>query len=130
MCEDHYPLISLSESGNAVKVQLHTLEFLAMNRGYFEEHSLRYLPLQFAQRIGTLQDCEIIHGTVRTLAKFAKMYERGEYVKALIAQVPLDHIGKIAHRAREGMQVSYIFGENTIVPEGRREELAKEGWIW
>ena len=41
--------------------------FLFNNKDYFLEHNLGDLPIQFIQRIGAFQNCEVVHGVMAIL---------------------------------------------------------------
>lgn len=121
-------LLTITDLGIVANTQLQSLEFMSIHRDYFKDHSLLYLPDRLLFRVAALRRCGVMHGTVPILEKIAEMYSNAKFVKAVVPQVPLDHILKLASRAKDGMTVSYIFGRNTIVPRGRRELLSSIGW--
>ncbi len=122
-------LLSLTTYGKTVITQIPSFEFLAKYKSYFEEHTLGDLPMKFIQRIGALNNSELVNGVVAVLERWKSMYANSnEYIMELMAQVPLDLIEPLVARIREGIRFSYIFGYNTIVPKGRREILNNVRW--
>ncbi|MEM0363947.1 MAG: hypothetical protein QXS25_00045 [Candidatus Nitrosocaldus sp.] len=122
-------MLSLTTYGNSVITQIPSFEFLAKNKHYFEEHTFGDLPMKFIQRIGALNNTELINGVVAVLERWKMMYANAqEYIMELMAQVPLDLIEPLVERVKQGIRFSYIFGYNTIVPKGRREILNRLGW--
>lgn len=121
-------LLTITDLGIVASAQLQSLEFMSMHRDYFKDHTLLHLPERLLFRIAALRGCSIMNGTVPILEKIAEMYEDAAFVKAVAPQVPLDHVLKLAARAKDGMSVSYIFGHNTIVPKGRSQLLSSIGW--
>ncbi|RMF28626.1 MAG: ArsR family transcriptional regulator [Candidatus Nitrosothermus koennekii] len=122
-------LLILTTYGEIVLTQIPSFQFLSKNKPYFEEHTLGDLPMKFIQRIGALNNSELINGVVAILARWKDMYRNAnEHIMEIMAQVPLDLIEPIVDRLNHGVKFSYIFGENTIVPKGRRELLQKFGW--
>ncbi len=121
-------LLILTTYGKTVLTQIPSFQFLARNKQYFEEHILA-LPMKFIQRIGALNNSELINGVVAVLARWKSMYNNAdEHIMEIMAQVPLDLIEPLANRIKQGVKFSYIFGENTIVPKGRREILQRLNW--
>ncbi len=121
--------LSLTTYGNTVLTQIPSFQFLARNKQYFDEHTLGDLPMKFVQRIGALNNSELINGVVAVLEKWKSMYNNArEHIMEIMAQVPLDLIEPIVNRINDGVKFSYIFGSNTIVPKGRRELLQRFGW--
>jgi len=122
-------LLSLTTYGKSVLTQIPSFEFLAKYKQYFEEHTFGDLPMKFVQRIGALNNSELVNGVVAVLERWKSMYANAEeYIMELMAQVPLDLIEPLVARVREGIKFSYIFGYNTIVPKGRSEILKRVNW--
>ena len=46
----------------------------------------------------------------------------------ITSQYPVDVAATVVVKAQEGIQISYIFGENTIVPRERSQLLKKSSW--
>lgn len=121
--------LTLTTYGRTVLTQIPSFQFLSNNKPYFEEHTLGDLPMKFIQRIGALNNSELINGVVAILARWKEMYRNADkHIMEIMAQVPLDLIEPIVSKVKEGVKFSYIFGENTIVPKGRRELLQKFEW--
>jgi len=53
-------LLSLTTYGKTVLTQIPSFEFLAKYKQYFEEHTFGDLPMKFVQRIGALNNSELM----------------------------------------------------------------------
>jgi predicted transcriptional regulator len=127
--KDSTGVLSLTTYGNTVLTQIPSFQFLAKNKPYFEEHTLGDLPMKFIQRIGALNNSELINGVVAILARWKEMYNNAtSNIMEIMAQVPLDLIEPLVNKVKQGVKFSYIFGENTIVPKGRAKLLNQLGW--
>lgn len=85
-------LHSLTTFRKVILKQISIFTFLAEHEQYFED-ALGDLPMKFIQRMGGLYNGEIIHGVVRVLEMWKLIYhDAKEYIDAIMAQVPLDHI--------------------------------------
>jgi predicted transcriptional regulator len=79
--------------------------------------------------MGTFQSCEIVHGVMAILQRWKNLYgESEQYIKEIMAQVPLDLIETVSSRVEKGVRFSYIFAANAVVPKGRTQILQKVGW--
>ncbi len=127
--KDPAGVLTLTTYGNTILTQIPSFQFLAKNKPYFEEHTLGDLPMKFIQRIGALNNSELINGVVAILARWKEMYNNATTnIMEVMAQVPLDLIEPLVNKIREGTKFAYIFGENTIVPKGRTKLLTQLGW--
>jgi predicted transcriptional regulator len=55
--------------------------FLFNNKDYFLEHNLGDLPIQYIQRIGDIQNCEVVHGVMAILQRWKMLYSTStEYI--------------------------------------------------
>jgi predicted transcriptional regulator len=121
--------LMLTVYGRTVVMLIPGYDFLYRNKDFFLDHSLGDLPTKFIQRIGTFQSCEMVHGVMAILQRWKNLYSESEqYIKEIMAQVPLDLIETVNSRVERGVKFSYIFAANAVVPKGRTQLLQKLGW--
>jgi predicted transcriptional regulator len=121
--------LMLTVYGRTVVMLIPGYDFLYRNRDFFLDHTFGDLPTKFIQRMGTFQSCEMVHGVMAILQRWKNLYnESEEYIKEIMAQVPLDLIETVSNRVKNGVKFSYIFAANAVVPKGRTQLLEKVGW--
>lgn len=121
--------LMLTVYGRTVVMLMPSYDFLYRNKEFFLDHSLGDLPTKFIQRMGTFQNCEMVHGVMAILQRWKNLYSESEqYIKEIMAQVPLDLIETLSSRVEKGVRFSYIFAANAVVPKGRTQILQKIGW--
>jgi predicted transcriptional regulator len=121
--------LMLTVYGRTVVMLMPSYDFLYRNKEFFLDHSFGDLPTKFIQRMGTFQSCEIVHGVMAILQRWKNLYSESEqYIKEIMAQVPLDLIETVSSRVEKGVKFSYIFAANAVVPKGRTQILQKVGW--
>jgi predicted transcriptional regulator len=119
----------LTSYGRTIVSLVPSYDFLYRNREFFLDHSLGDLPVKFVQRMGAFSGCEIVHGVMAILQRWKTLYgESEQFIKEIMAQVPLDLIETISERIGSGVKFSYIFSSNAVVPKGRTQLLQKVGW--
>jgi predicted transcriptional regulator len=119
----------LTPYGRMIVSLIPSYDFLVHQKEYFLEHNLGELPLKFIQRIGALNNCEVIHGVMAILQHWKEIYTNSNrYIKEIMSQVPLDLIEIIGNRVQSNVKFSYIFAKNAIIPKGRSRILQKIGW--
>ena len=119
----------LTSYGKTIVSLVPSYDFLYRNREFFLDHSLGDLPVKFVQRMGAFSGCEIVHGVMAILQRWKTLYgESEQFIKEIMAQVPLDLIETISDRIDSGVKFSYIFSSNAVVPKGRTQLLQKVGW--
>ena len=125
--KDSDGIFSLTTFGNTIIKQIPSFDFLSRHKEYFSEHTLGELPMKFVQRIGALNNCELVRGIVAILEFWKQIYRESEnYIFEIIPQVPLDLIEPILFNVRErGIRLSYIFPSDVIIPKGRTELLRR-----
>jgi predicted transcriptional regulator len=125
--KDSEGIFSLTTFGNTIIKQIPSFDFLSRHKEYFSEHTLGELPMKFVQRIGALNNCELVRGIVAILEFWKQIYRDSEnYIFEIIPQVPLDLIEPILFNVRErGIRLSYIFPRDVIIPKGRTELLRR-----
>ncbi len=121
--------LALTAYGRTVATIRPSYEFLYRNKEFFLDHGLGNLPRKFIQRIGAFNGCEQVHGVMAILQRWKNLYLNSEnYIKEVMAQVPLDLIETVSGRVEKGVKFSYIFARNAVVPKGRTQLLQKLGW--
>ncbi|MEJ2261635.1 MAG: helix-turn-helix domain-containing protein, partial [Nitrosopumilaceae archaeon] len=75
-------MISLTQTGFALTEQIPSIQFLSENKEFFQTHSLSFLPTEFVQRIGDIQNHEKISGLPKIIKKLHQILEEStEYSK-------------------------------------------------
>jgi predicted transcriptional regulator len=121
--------LMLTAYGRTIVTLIPSYEFLYRNRDFFTDHSIGDLPAKFVERLGSFQECEIVHGVMAILQRWKTLYSSSDtFIKEIMAQVPLDLIETISARVEKGVKFSYIFASNSVVPKGRTQLLQKVGW--
>src|ERR687885_616315 len=125
--KDPNGIFSLTTFGNTITKQIPTFDFLSQYKEYFSEHTLGEIPMKFVQRIGALNNCELVRGIVAILELWKEIYRESEsYILEIIPQVPLDLIEPIIVSVRDrATRLYYIFPDDVIIPKGRSELLRR-----
>lgn len=119
----------LTPYGEIIVSLIPNFNFPFKYKEYFQEHMLSNLPLKFIQRIGSLNNCEMVVGVMAVLQRWKLVYNNSRvYIKEIISQVPIDLIMTIAERVNNNVKFSYILPDNVVIPRGRSELLNKLGW--
>jgi predicted transcriptional regulator len=84
----------------------------------FEDHTLKYIPDKFVQRIGALQNCEVVENVTPVLERLKKLeYSAKQYLRIRVSQAWPEE-GKIfAERAMNDIDVWIIIRRNTVFPK-------------
>ncbi len=119
----------LTPYGEIIVSLIPNFNFPFNHKEYFQEHTLSNLPLKFIQRIGSLNNCEVVVGVMAVLQRWKMVYNNSRvYIKEILSQVPIDLIETLADRINNNVKFSYIFPNNVVIPRGRNELLKKHGW--
>ena len=122
--KDSDAFFSLTPYGRIMVSQLGSFDFLIKYKEYFGEHFPSDLPSKFLQRIGNLSNCELIHGNFAIVEKWLSLAEDAkEYLRIMTAQIPPEFFKLKVSKAKKGLQIFLIHGENTIAPKGFKKEL-------
>ena len=118
--------ISLTEIGHTVAKQIPSFQFLFENSEYLRNHVLSLIPTQFLQRIGDLQEFEIVSGKESTKRCNAFFDEAEEYIKLITLQTPLnvDFI-EFSKLLKKNVKISHILDKNIVVPRKWFESTKK-----
>jgi predicted transcriptional regulator len=108
----------LTTFGSTIIGQIPSIHFLSKNKGYFSNHSLGDMPPKFVQRIGALNNGELIDGWVAVVERIKDMYRQSrEYIYGMLPQVTHDLIETVIPVIRQhGIKFRYILPENAQVP--------------
>lgn len=119
----------LTPYGKIIVSLIPNFHFPFIHKEYFQEHTLSSLPLKFVQRVGSLNNCEVVVGVMAVLQRWKMVYNNSRiYIKEILSQVPIDLIEPIAERINNNVKFSYIFPNDVVIPKGRNELLKKLGW--
>ena len=124
--------LMLTVYGRTVVMLMPSYNFLYRNKEFFLDHSLGDLPTKFIQRMGAFQSCEIVHGVMAILQRWKNLYgESEQYIKEIMAQVPLDLIETVSSRVEKGVRFSYIFAAQCLLSQkgGLRFSKSLDGAI-
>ncbi|MCH8834083.1 MAG: transcriptional regulator [Thaumarchaeota archaeon] len=122
--KDSDGFFSLTPYGRIMVSQLGSFGFLNKYKEYFGEHFPSDLPSKFLQRIGNLSNCELIHGNFAIVDKWLSLAEDAkEYLRIMTAQIPPQFFKLWVSKAKKGLQIFLMHGENTIAPKGFKKEL-------
>lgn len=115
---------SLTSYGRIMVSQLGAFGFLNEYKKYFEEHFPSDLPPKFLQRIGNLSNCELIKGNFAIVDKWLSLAEDAkDYLRIMTTQIPPQFFKLKVSKAKKGLHIFLIHGENTIAPKGFKKEL-------
>lgn len=129
----------LTTFGSTIIRQIPSIHFLSKNKDYFSNHTLGDMPMKFIQRIGALNNGELIDGWVAVVERIKEMYRQSrEYIYGMLPQVTHDLIETVIPMIREhGIKFKYILPENAQVPRAGMkllkdvsyDDLLKKGLI-
>ena len=126
--KDSDGFFSLTPYGRIMVSQLGSFGFLNKYKEYFGEHFPSDLPSKFLQRIGNLSNCELIHGNFAIIDKWLSLAEDAkEHLRIMTTQIPPQFFKLWVSKAKKGLQIFLIHGENTIAPKGFKKELDSPG---
>jgi len=126
--KDSDGFFSLTPYGRILVSQLSQFGFLNKYKAYFAEHFPSDLSPKFLQRIGSLRNCELIHGNFVIVDKWMSLAEDAkEYLRIMTSQIPPEFFKLKVSKAKKGLQIFLIHGENTIAPKGFKKELNSSG---
>ncbi len=122
--KDSDGFFSLTPYGRILVPQLVPFDFLNKHKNYFDEHFPSDLPPKFLQRIGNLSNCELIRGNFAIVDKWLSLAEDAkEYLRIITTQIPPQFFKLKISKAKKGLHIFLIHGENTIAPKGFKKEL-------
>ena len=107
----------LTELGRLATKQIPYFLVIKKHKELFEDHTFKYIPDKFVQRIGALQNCEIVENVTLVLERLKKLESSAkQYLRIMVSQAWPEE-GKIfAERAMNDVDVWTIIGRNTVFP--------------
>ena len=107
--------ISLTELGHVLMMNLYSIDFLSDNKSFLQSHLLSQLHVQFLQRIGDLENFEIISSNMNNNLFDEFFSESEKYVKILSKQpyFALDD-NLVSKMVEKKVKISCISDENTF----------------
>jgi len=123
--KDHQGFFALTPYGKILMYQLTSFRFIQKHKEYFTDHFPIDLPKKFLQRIGSLQNCELIHGNFAIVDKWISIADESkEYLRIITSQVPPEFFKQKISSAKKGTNVFLIHGQNTIIPKNFKKEIS------
>ena len=96
------------------------------HRKFFEEHTLGDIPEKFLQRIGALQDCELVRSVAAVMERLKKLeYDATKHLRIIVSQAWSEEGRIIVELSMHGVQVLGIMGKNTIMPQEIIDSIGK-----
>ena len=110
--------IRLTEYGRLVTKQIPYFVFMKKHRKFFEEHTLGDIPEKFVQRIGALQNCELVHSVAAVMERLKKLESGTKKQLRLMASQAWAEEGRIIiELSMHSIEVLVMVGKNTIFPK-------------
>ncbi|MGA7368059.1 MAG: hypothetical protein WBX01_02950 [Nitrososphaeraceae archaeon] len=107
----------LTELGRLVTKQIPYYLAIKKHQELFEGHTLKDIPDKFVQRIGALQNCEVVKTVTVVFEKLKKLESDAKASLKIMVSQAWPEEGKIlAERAINGVEVCGMFGRNTVFP--------------
>lgn len=119
---------TLTTFGRTIYKQIPTISFMLKNKEYCDSHDFGFLPNKFIQRIGSLDESQIINGYVKIIEKWKEIYKNSQkYIYNILIEAPYDQdlLQIIDNKLRSRVQLRSIFSEFAVVPKERKEILSK-----
>jgi predicted transcriptional regulator len=108
----------LTELGRQVTKQIPYFLVIKKHQQLFEDHTLKYIPDKFVQRIGALQNCEVVENVTPVLERLKKLECSAKQSLRIMVSQAWPEEGKIfAERAMNNVEVWTIIGRNTVFPK-------------
>jgi predicted transcriptional regulator len=109
----------LTELGRLVIKQIPYFVAINKHRKFFEDHTIKEgIPDKFVQRIGALQNCEVVENVTPVFERLKKLESGVKQYLRIMASQAWPEEGKIfAERAMNDVEVWTIIGRNTVFPK-------------
>lgn len=119
-------LFRLTEYGRIVIKQISYFLFMKKHNRFFEDHTLGSMPEKFVQRIGALQNCELVSSIAPVLERLKKLESGAKrQLKIIISQAWAEEGGILIELSMHDVDVFSIVGRNTIFPREIVESTIK-----
>lgn len=124
--KDNDGMFSLTEYGKLVVEQIGYYQFLFEHRKFFEDHTCD-LPPKFKQRLGALQNCQLVTKVTNVQERIKKMESGAKnQIKLIVSQAWEDEGKILLDSAKKGVKISTIFGFDSIMPDEIAENIQKK----
>jgi predicted transcriptional regulator len=118
--------IHLTEYGRIVVKQVPYFVFMKNHAKFFAEHTLNDMPEKFVQRIGSLQNCELVRSVTSVMEKLKKLESSTQkQLRIMVSQAWAEEGRIIIELSMQGVQILTIVGRNTIFPKEIVESILK-----
>ena len=108
----------LTELGRLATKQIPYFLVIKKHKELFEDHTLKYVPDKFVQRIGVLQDCEVIKSVSPVFERLKKLeYSAKQYLRIMVSQAWPEEGKILAECAMNDVEVCTVIGRNTVFPK-------------
>jgi predicted transcriptional regulator len=110
--------LSLTEYGRLMAKQIQYFEFLYRYKQFFEDHIIQNVPEKFVQRIGALQNSQLITSVTEVLEKLKKIESNTKKALKIMVSQAWSAEGKILiNLTKNDVIVHTLIGKNTIFPD-------------
>lgn len=124
--KDSEGLFSLTEYGKLIVDQIQYYQFLFKHQNFFEDHSCD-LPPKFKQRLGVLNNCELITKVTNVQQRIKKIEsEAKDHIKLIVSQAWEDEGKILLDRVKNGVKISTIFGFDSVMPDEIEDNIQKK----
>jgi predicted transcriptional regulator len=108
----------LTELGRLITKQIPYFLVIKKHQDVFEDHTLKDIPDKFVERIGALQNCEVVKNVTAVFEKLKKLESSAkEGLRIMVSQAWPEEGKILAERAINGVEVYGMFGRNTVFPK-------------
>ncbi|WP_371503658.1 helix-turn-helix transcriptional regulator [Nitrosopumilus adriaticus] len=114
--------------GKTVFAQINSLMFIPNNKNYFKNHTFSSLPDKFIQRIGSLDESELVTGYIKVMEKWNDIYKNSEeYLYNVLVEVPYDDnlIKTLSNKLKNNVKIKSIFSEFANVSKERKSIISQ-----
>ena len=112
--------------GKTVFAQINSLMFVPNHKNYFKNHTFSALPDKFIQRIGSLNESELVNGYIKVMELWNDIYKNSEeYLYNVLVEVPYDAnlIKTLTDRLKNNVKIKSIFSESANVSKERKSVI-------
>lgn len=115
---------SLTQYGLLIAKQVSYFAFLKKFQSFFEDHSTGYIPEKFLQRIGSLQNSDLVFKATNVQEKIKKMEkESKKYIRLSVAQAWGEEGKILLDKMKNGIKVEVIWDDDSVMPDEISSEI-------
>ena len=120
---------SITLIGKIICTYLPTFNFIWNNRKFFVSHNTGSLPMPLLQRIGSLNNCNLIEGVTAVLEKWKQIYQNSDAIICdIISEIPPGLDDSLLARLSDGVKYKNIRSARLLEPDSRSTYLKKRGF--